>query len=158
MKKMLMPVIAVLFLASCEKNVAVPGTANAPKFADHSNQRKWVDWNYTLRQDPTSGEYSCPTPKSDCAKIQPDPTSSLSTLDHAISTNAVSAFFNSDSWSSDFPYLGNQADVVSGLQNGNYTMVRRTNSAGEILYIVISSDENPDAFTSAIYTTLVTKD
>lgn len=155
MKKVIMPAIAILFFATaCEKSVmTLPGSPATETNNINSSSRKWVDFNYTIHKDPTSGEYSCPTPKSDCSKISPDPTG-LIAIDEAIENENVQAFFNADSWADNFPYLNDQPTIVEGLQNGNYTMVRKTNSSGEILYIVISPSDNPEAF-NAIYATLV---
>ncbi len=156
MKKVIIPAIAILLLAvACKKTVLPNPVASLTESnAGHSSNREYVDFSYTIYKDPTSGEYSCPTPKVDCSKISPNPTG-LSAIDEAITKGRVKQFFNAAGSAESFPYLYDQPNVVEGLKTGDYTMVRRTNSAGEILYIVISSAENPDAFNTAIYTTLV---
>ncbi len=156
MKKVIIPAIAImLFATACEKNVLDhPGTPVTGSNAGYSSNREFVDYNYTIYKDPTTGEYSCPTPKVDCSKISPNPTK-LSAIDEAITKGRVKTFFNAENAEENFPYLYEQPDVLAGLKSGEYTMVRRSNSAGEILYIVISSTENPDAFNTGIYTTLV---
>jgi hypothetical protein len=160
MKKLLLPFVAVfLFATACEKSkLPSPAPVKSTSGSTHSASRKLVDFNYSLVKNPLTGEYSCPTPKSDCAKIVPDPLIALNTIDNAIANGSVQEFFNQDNWADLFPYLDDQPGVVAGLQNGDYTMVRKENSSKETLYIVISSDENPDSFNSAIYTTLVTKE
>ncbi|HET6992530.1 MAG TPA: hypothetical protein VFJ43_14450 [Bacteroidia bacterium] len=159
MKRLFIPVIAsMLFATACEKN-ELPSPAPLKTTSNnttHSGSRQFVDFNYTLYKNPTTGDYSCPTPKTDCSKITPDPLLSLTPIDDAISTGKVQDFFNQSNWADKFPYLDDQTSVVSGLQNGDYTMIRKTNSAGEILYIVIPSTDDPGSFDTAIYTTLVT--
>jgi len=161
MKKLMLPVIfSMLFATACEKNV-IP-TPASPKGKTgttiHSSSRQIVDFNYVLYRDPTTGDYSCPTPKNDCSKIEPDPSLSLSAIDDAIKNGTVEEFFNQDSWADNFPFLDDQPSVVAGLQNGDYNMTRRTNAAGEILYIVIPGTDDPNSFDSAIYTTLIKKE
>jgi hypothetical protein len=158
MKKLLIPAIAcMLFAAACEKS-KLPAPAPAKNSTTHSGSRKFVDFNYTLYKNPITSEYSCPTPKSDCSKITPDPLLSFDPIDNAISNGKVQEFFNQSNWADEFPYLDDQPSVVSGLRNGDYTMTRKTNSAGEILYIVILSTDDPDSFDAAVYTTLVTNE
>ncbi|CAN5900599.1 hypothetical protein BH11BAC7_BH11BAC7_15450 [soil metagenome] len=159
MKKVILPAIAILFFATaCEKKEITQPTLPGNTISNnHTSQRKFVDFNYTIHRDATTGEYSCPTPKSDCSKISPDPSRSFGTINTAIANHTVTAFFNSTGWEESFPYLDGQASVVAGLKSGEYNMVCRTNSAGEILYIVIPSTDNTDSFTTAVYTTLVTK-
>ncbi|MDQ3108875.1 MAG: hypothetical protein M3R17_03180 [Bacteroidota bacterium] len=156
MKKMILPVMTfALFAISCKKTdlPSTPVTSDAPAINSATN-RKFVDFNYFIARDAETGEYSCPTPKVDCSKIGPNPTG-LAAIDEAISNNAVTAFFNTQGWEEAFPYLADQQQAVSGLKNGNYTMVRKTNTAGDIFYIIIGADEDRGNFTSTIYTTMV---
>lgn len=159
MKKVLMPAIAfLLFTTACEKN-AIPSPTSPVVNTNnsvHSNSRMGLDFNYTCYIDPITNKGSCPRPKNDCAIVVSSTSAfSFTPIDDAIKQGKVQSFFNQANWADLFPFLDEQPNVVAGLQRGDYTMVKQTNSAGETLYIVLSSTENQDAIRSTIYTTLI---
>src|SRR6266852_3536248 len=109
MKKLIAPSLALVFFAvSCEKNPPPQVSFPANNQLNHSAARELPVFNYHLYQDPTSGDYSCPTPKDDCSKIEPNPGLSLHPIDNAIRQGKVQHFFNSPNWTDKFPFLDDQ--------------------------------------------------
>ncbi len=149
MKNLFFLPLAVCLVASCSKEQALPEkTSCTPDATAHA--RLFQDFNYVLSVD-AEGNYSCPTPKVDCTKISPNPTLVFS-IDVAIANGTVQNFFNQDDWAVNFPYLKEMPTVVAGLQNGNYTMLRKTNTDdNNIFYIVVAAADNAQT----IFTTMV---
>ncbi|MGL4596018.1 MAG: hypothetical protein ACRCYO_00730 [Bacteroidia bacterium] len=140
MKNLLFLPLAVCLLASCSKEQTKPEKSSCTQ-DPNANARLFQDFNYVLSVD-AEGNYSCPTPKVDCTKISPNPTLALS-IDAAIANGTVQNFFNQDDWAVKFPYLKDLPAVVAGLQNGDYTMLRKTNTDdNNIFYIVVSTADN----------------
>jgi len=157
MKRTVFPLALLLLTAQACQKTNLPAAPSAPgKQTTHVSARETVDFNYMLVKD-ANGNYSCPTPKNDCAKVEPNPTGILQYIDAAIANGTVQDFFNSDDWQDEFPYLDDQSTVVLKLQSGDYTMIRKTNPAGDIFYIVVSSSVDPDKFnvSDGVYTTMV---
>lgn len=142
MKKIvLIPLALVVGLASCSKqkeelSVLAPTKAST---VNHSSAKLKVDFNYTLYKDPTSGDYSCPTPKVDCSKITPDASFSFSAIDAAIASgpSAVLTFFNTSGWQNDYPFLEGETAIIDDLQDGVTTLVRTTDSHDNVFYFVV---------------------
>ncbi|MCU0432325.1 MAG: hypothetical protein MUC87_02590 [Bacteroidia bacterium] len=145
--KHLFPIFIAAILAGCAKTETPVSETNAVR-QSNSNARLTVDFNYTLTKD-ANGEYSCPTPKTDCSKIRPE-NGIAATVDAAIAGRRVQQFFNTPGWETDFPYLAGQPQLISHLQDGTYTMLRETNSNGDLFYIVARASDGV-----AIYTTMV---
>lgn len=136
----------VVFSGCAKTETAVSETLDGTQST--SNARLTVDFNYELRKD-ANGDYSCPSPKVDCSKIRPE-NGIAASVDNAISTGTVQAFFNSTGWENDFPYLAAQPQLISYLQDGSYTLLRETNSKGDLFYIVTRASDG-----LAIYTSMV---
>ncbi|MGL5888281.1 MAG: hypothetical protein ACRC3B_00260 [Bacteroidia bacterium] len=145
--KHLLIILSVAVLSSCAKTEA---EVSETCIGTHStaNARLTVDFNYELRKD-EQGEYSCPIPKVNCSKIRPENGIAVS-VDHAISTGTVAAFFNSVNWQTDFPYLAAQPQLISHLQDGSYTLLRETNSNGDLFYIVARASDGVAIYTSMV--------
>lgn len=140
MKKLfIIPLSLAFFMSSCDKETIAVQPQSGATAITHSAARKLVDFNYYLYKDPTTGDYSCPTPKVDCSKISPDPTFSFSAIDGAIASgpSAVLSFFNTTGWENNFPFLSGNTQLVTDLQDGNTTVVRETNSNGDVFYFIV---------------------
>ncbi len=145
--KRLFIILSVAALAGCAKTeTAVSETCIETNPTD--NARLTVDFNYELRKD-ANGEYSCPSPKVDCSKIRPE-NGIAASVDNAISTGSVQDFFNSPDWQTDFPYLAAQPQLISHLQDGSYTLLRETNSNGDLFYIVARASDGVAIYTSML--------
>jgi hypothetical protein len=146
--KYLFILVSAVVLTSCAKTeTAVSETVLST--SSTSNARLTVDFNYSLVKNEQTGEYSCPTPKTDCSKIRPE-NGIAASVDHAISTGTVAAFFNSTDWQTDFPYLAAQPQLISHLQDGSYTLLRETNTNGDLFYIVARASDGLAIYTSMI--------
>jgi hypothetical protein len=145
--KHLFPIVIAAMFAGCAKTETPVSKISAVK-QSNSNARLTVDFNYELKKD-ANGEYSCPTPKVDCSKIRPE-NGIAASVDEAINLGTVQAFFNTPDWETDFPYLAGQPQLISHLQDGSYTLLRETNSNGDLFYIVTRTSDG-----LAIYTTMV---
>lgn len=96
-----------------------------------------VDFKYHLEKDPLTQEWLCPEPMDDCRKISPS-KARLTAINTAIATGTVASFFsNSNNVLTQFPYLADQPQLISGLAQGTLTMVLQQNANGTVVYLIV---------------------
>jgi len=159
--------ISGLVISSCEKNelVSVKGLdKNEPAVNEVSSDGVsrsgggtviFREATKTLSQ--TNGEYSCPSPASDCTVIKPKPVDAWASPVHsnyqeflnAVANHTVAEFFKTKKWESIFPHLNSNKQIIRKLQNEEIVFLRKSNSTtpGNAIYIAVPSNITDANFT-----------
>jgi hypothetical protein len=150
MKKIIVPALVFLLATACEKNTLSAPAAATASTTTHSANRQFPGCDYTMVYNSDGDFVTCACPSKNCAK-DAAAAISLEPIDAAIAKGTVKDFFNSTDWETNFPYLGNEPELVYGLQHGDYTLVRQKNADGELFYRIILSTQNANTPNAGIY-------
>ncbi|MCU0433334.1 MAG: hypothetical protein MUC87_07775 [Bacteroidia bacterium] len=135
---------SLMLVASCAKEstrlgVTTPGNnmrTTTQQMGDGEVGISKTEFTLSTNKDPLTQEALCVEPAGDCASINIS-SSRMEELDEMIENNTLEATFSSRVSSSRFTIFNDLPEIKSGLAQGRLTLVRETNSAGDVFYIVV---------------------
>ncbi|MEW6470482.1 MAG: hypothetical protein AB1458_16335 [Bacteroidota bacterium] len=146
--------LAAIAFVSCQKE-AVPQQASLPGnstvgYTDPKGPKALAtlttQYEFILNRN-VINEWHCPEPKDNCTKVGGAALSTYQAgLDEAIAQGRVQAYFNGSQWPNMFGFLDG-ADtaypgILTGLQNGTYTLSKKTNPGTTDLFYIVHDPAN----------------
>ncbi len=139
-------------LFSCQKSVPLTPTEDEPSYISNHNAQEpkkgcW-DLNYTLVNK--GGEWSCPSPKSNCSKIIECPNakgignSAIQDFEEfsiAVENKKVKEYFSTEKWRNVILDLNTRPLDLQKLRDGHLTVVKSENSLGNSYYFIIPTEK-----------------
>jgi hypothetical protein len=135
---------SLMLIASCAKDQTNYGTGNTGTYlrttsednGDGSGDLNKTDFNYTLVKDPLTQEWYCAEPMSDCARTSIT-SSRMNEIDNMIDNNTLENYFAARTNAVQFPWFKHNPEIITGLAQGHLTLVRESNSSGDVFYMVV---------------------
>ncbi|MCA6364106.1 MAG: hypothetical protein IM638_13785 [Bacteroidetes bacterium] len=134
---------SLLLIASCAKDQTNYGLSKNGSFlrtTDDDNNNPGdlnkTEFNLTLVKDPLTQEWYCAEPMSDCARTSIT-SSRMNDLDNMIENNTLETYFSARTNVAQLPMFNHKPEIISGLAQGHLTLVRQSNSNGDVFYMVV---------------------
>lgn len=134
----------LILIASCTKDQANFGPGNNGSYLRTISEQtdegpgdiSKTDFNYTLVKDPLTQEWYCAEPMSDCARTSIT-SSRMQEIDNMIENNTLETYFTARTNAMQFPLFDHNPEIKTGLAQGRLTLVRESNSNGDVFYMVV---------------------
>ncbi len=147
--------LSVLAVAACQKEELsqIIQENTAPELLIIGDEEDYGTSQFDDTECQSNGSVAdcCPTPASDCSRTLITVTSGLFSTVSSVQDNDSSSvvyFFANANWSACFPLLIGEEEILTDLDEGNYTWTKRF--YGDILWVEFVGQTEEDNFSLSI--------